>query len=123
MLNSKIEDEECLYRGVIVHPNYWDIEKDRPSSAIFKDSKGVSVDRDGGREEQVAIKALITKLSLKAVVKIHALKCRELNAFLIPKAEPDNIYHAEIHDSENKIEIGGSKAKKLRDSSIVVYKI
>jgi hypothetical protein len=49
LLSPEFSDAENLFREVI--ENNWDYEENRPSSAIFKDSKGVSVDRDGGRTE------------------------------------------------------------------------
>lgn len=46
-----IKPDEFLYRG-IVELN-WNYEKNEPSSATFKDSKGVSVDRDYHRTCQL----------------------------------------------------------------------
>ena len=47
MLNDNIENSEYLYRRVISNPSYWDVEngRGRPTSAVFKDSFGMSVDR------------------------------------------------------------------------------
>lgn len=50
-------------------------ENGRPSSALFKDSKGVSVDRDGNRSEHEIINALsenVNHESLKVVVYLDA---------------------------------------------------
>ena len=47
MLNENILDAENLYRRVSVNPNSWDLENNKPSSAAFKQSTGVSVDRAG----------------------------------------------------------------------------
>jgi len=59
MLNDEIEDSEFLYRGVVTQNR--DFENDRPTSATFKDSKGVSVDRDGGREDKYCVNHLKTE--------------------------------------------------------------
>ena len=41
-------DWSAIYRRVKSKPIF--MKEGRPSSALFKDSKGVSVDRDGSRE-------------------------------------------------------------------------
>ena len=35
---TDFEEDEYLYRGIL--EVFWDFENDRPTSAIFKDSKG-----------------------------------------------------------------------------------
>lgn len=69
MLDENIQDDEYLYRRVITNPNFWDFDKNRPSSAIFKDSKGVSVDRQHKREDKDIIN-LYQDLPIRAIVKI-----------------------------------------------------
>lgn len=51
MLAKKISDFEILNRAIKPFPNWWKLDVNRPSSAAFKDSRGVSVDRDGGRNQ------------------------------------------------------------------------
>jgi hypothetical protein len=114
-----ISSEEYLFRGV---PHIqWDFQHNRPSSAIFKDSKGVSVDRDYKRKSDECIHRLLELRDFVSVIKIKVQRVLEINASVFYKPTPDNIYHSEIHDSPHKINIGGSKAQKLRDSSEVVY--
>ena len=52
MLPEKIESEEQLYRAIPNKPQLWKDSDGRPTSAIFKDSQGVSVDRDGKRNKE-----------------------------------------------------------------------
>jgi hypothetical protein len=119
-LNPIIEDSEFLYRGII--EDFWDYNHNRPSSAIFKDSKGVSVDRDAKRNENDCIDFLKLKKNFFAICKVQAKIVREENAMIKYLPEIDNIYHSEIHDSEERVQMRGSKPKKIRDNSIVVFK-
>lgn len=120
-LNSKIENHEFLYRGII--ESNWDYENNRPSSATFKDSKGVSVDRFGDRNEVDCIDFLNDKKKFFAICKVQVGKVRDENAIVKYLPELNNIYHSEIHDSEDRVQMKGSKPKKIRDAAIVVHKI
>ncbi len=120
MLNEEISDREYLYRGVI--ELNWDFDNDRPSSATFKDSKGVSVDRDGERLESDCIKSLLNSKNFFAVCKVLTSEVRKLNALVLYKPVlPSNPYHSEIHDSEERVQMRGKKPNKIRDRSIVVF--
>jgi|SRR5690606_34621294 len=119
MLDEIISDDELLFRGII--ESNWDFENDRPSSAIFKDSKGVSVDRSAGRNEEDCVAFLREKRDFFKVCSIEVKRVRENSAFVLYKYLLDNIYHSEIHDSIEKIQIKGSKAKKLRDNLFCIY--
>lgn len=118
-MNDVISDDELLFRGVI--EKFWDYEKNRPSSAIFKDSKGVSVDRSYDRTEAECLHFLKNKRDFFKVCSIKTADVRKNQAVALYKKLPDNIYHSEIHDSLEKIEIRGSKAKKLRDCIFQSY--
>ncbi|MCA0234021.1 MAG: hypothetical protein LCH91_26430 [Bacteroidetes bacterium] len=120
MLNEHIEDNEFLYRRIILNPNFWDFEKNRPSSAIFKDSNGASVDRQDNRSDSDVIETY-KNYEIRGITKVLTSVCRELETYPIYKPLDDNIYHCEIHDSKEKIQLSSSKAKKLRDNSIVIF--
>jgi hypothetical protein len=120
LLNGSFEGKEFLYRGVV--KVNWDIEKARPTSAIFKDSQGISVDREAGRPEKECVDFLLKKRHWKAIAKVKVQDVVEMGATVLYKPEiPDNIYHSEIHDSTSKITLSGSKSAKLRDRSEIIY--
>ena len=124
MLPAEIDDEEILFRGVTTKPHMWKENANRPTSAIFKDSRGNSVDRDGGRDDNAASKSLrdwlaAKDIELRAIVKISAETCRAYDTKPIAKPEPDNPYHAEIHVPGTRKEIDG-KATKLRENCHLV---
>lgn len=119
-LEKTINENEFLYRGII--EINWDFNNNRPSSATFKDSKGVSVDRDANRIEKDCVSFLNSKKNFFAICKVKCKEVIEKSAIVKYLPVEDNIYHSEIHDSEDRIQMRGSKPKKIRDNSIVVYK-
>ena len=62
-MNATISKDEFLYRGVI--ELNWDYHNNRPTSAVFKDTKGVSVDRDNFRQEIDCVDFLLSKKHLQ----------------------------------------------------------
>ncbi len=72
VVSQIIADDEYLYRGII--QLNWDYENNRPSSATFKDSKGVSVDRDSYRHEKECIDFLIRLRTSSQYVRSKAEK-------------------------------------------------
>ena len=121
MLSEKIDDEEYLYRRVPLKPIFWVPNENRISSALFKDSKGVSVDRQGQRTEEDVINTFTASFELRAVVKLKVEDCRKIGTYVQYKPIPENLFHSEITESETEISIKSSKARKLQEASIVVY--
>lgn len=120
MPSSEINDREILYRAIPQNPNMWKAALNRPSSAVFKDSRGVSVDRDGDRSERQVIACFDKRMPGRGIVSITAKICRDIGTNPMPKPEKDNLYHAEIHDNDGRIEIRRSKLKKLSSASKIV---
>ena len=120
MLDGKINNDEILYRAIKTFPNWRDSENNRPASAAFKDSRGVSVDRQGTRDEPEVIKDF-KKFELKAVVSITAKECRNFGTHPIYKPELGNEYHSEIHGSPTEIQLTASQAKKLSRNVKIVF--
>ena len=121
-----IQDNELLYRAVKkTDPNSF--INDRPCAALFIDKNGVSVDRDGGRDEKEIIDSFIKRFNRNgrtdnyiATVKILAKECRDVDCYPIPRKTNNNKNHAEIWDSESVVEIGLLKAIKLAELCKVV---
>jgi len=118
-----IMDDEVLYRAVLkTIPNGF--INGRPTAALFMDPKGVSVDRDGARSENVIIDSFKYRFRKNSIfiaaVKISAGECRLIRTY--PKAigNTNNKYHAEIHDSIDIVEISLTKAVLLASRCMVV---
>jgi len=113
---NKIENYEILYR--VVRNSYPDaFVNGKPTAALFMDSCGVSVERDGGRSEEVIVAVCRSRFGrredYKTAVKLTAGECRNVNTYPNPVGNHKNEYHAEIHDSEQVVEIGLLKAMQL----------
>lgn len=113
--------DEYLYRGL---HQLWLKDDNTVSSAAFKDSGGVSVDRTGGRQETECIDRMIG--ALPTIIGLCKLTCGDVVCCdALPRYLPleGNEYHSEIHDSERQVQIKkSSKARQLASKSIVVFK-
>ena len=120
-MDNNIPDEEFLYRGVVI--SCWNEKENRPSSAAFKDSNGVSVDRDGGRNDEECINHLLSDKQFKAVCRLTAGDARKCDTVVKYLPIVENTFHSEIHDSEVQSAVKStSKSRKLKNCAEVVYK-
>ena len=73
-MEETVQRHELLYRVIKrSQPDSMD-EKGRPTSALFKQDNGVSVDRDGDRDEKIIIKTFKERFDkrFKGLVKVKA---------------------------------------------------
>lgn len=120
-MEETVQRNELLYRVIKrTQPDSMD-ENGRPTSALFKQDNGVSVDRDGDRGEEVIIKTFKNRFDkrFKGLVKVGANICIDHNMAVIPETS-SNIYHAEIFENTDKDPLGQLNALILADSSEVV---
>jgi len=103
-LNDEIVGDEDLYRVIKRSKPGW-LDYGKPTSAMFRDENGVSVDRDGGRTMSEIRMELMNQFGkrLKGAVVVKAQRCFDVGALV--KADPSrmNPFHANIWlDLENK---------------------
>ena len=92
-----VRKEEWLYRAIKRSQPGW-LDYGRPTTAMFRDRNGVSVDRDGGRSEQeirVALKDTFGN-RLKGAAKVLAEDCYKVGADIEAAPSEGNIFHANI---------------------------
>lgn len=116
-----IASDEHLYRGL---HKLWIEDDNSVSSAAFKDSGGVSVDRDGGREENECVDRMVNALSkIEGVGKMSCRDVESCDAVVEYNPTNDNEYHSLVKDSADQLVIKSkSKARKLASKCKIVYK-
>lgn len=120
-MEETVQRNEMLYR-VIKRSQPDTMDNDgHPTSALFKQEDGVSVDRDGERDEQDIIRAFKDRFGkrYKGLVRVGANICIDNNMAVIPETS-SNIYHAEIFENLERDPLGQLKALILADKSEVV---
>ncbi len=118
--DSEIQVHEILFRAI--HPSFWNYDEDRPTSALFKDRRGVSVDRDGERTLEECISFLLYNRERFGACNIQAGLAKNIGAFIKPDSQPDNKFHAMILESESKINLSNGKAKELSRAVTILFK-
>ena len=127
---DNFKESEYVYRGVICSPSHCKFQFNPKiyTSAIFKDSIGVSVDFGCGRTDKEVIDFMIASSfkrnkPYRAILKIKVSSCYDLGAIVIPKAIDDgsNPFHAEIHYSETRVTLTDSLAKNIAKKAIAIY--
>lgn len=129
-------DWKQIYRRVKSKPIF--MKDGRPTSALFKDSKGVSVNRDAGREigtiiaEEERLHILYNSgltneeiqekgEELRAIVELTSEQCDSVEACVIPDPIPgENENHALIQKSETEILLSKSQARNLAKMARVI---
>lgn len=134
-MDRSIKSNETLYRRVRNHPNL--LKDGNPTSALYKDSNGVSVSCQNDRslnevtEEELRLhnyyvskkeipNSELAKWELKAIVNLSICDCDRIGVCVKPDSNEDNIHHALILENENEIMIKQSKAKKLANASKII---
>ena len=118
-------DWTAIFRRVKSKPIF--MKDGRPSSALFKDSKGVLVDRDAGRNindiisDEERLHSLYTnglsdeemrelEEELKAVIQLTDSQCDSVKVCVIPDPiDGENEYHALLQKSETEIQLSKSQ--------------
>ena len=117
---NMIEQHEALLRSIFPQDLLWDGARNKPSSAAFKDANGCSVDRTGDRTLPDSINYLKKRFKKNpAVAVLPKTTCDEIRVAVKYTPSKNNIYHTEIHDSEEVIQISAYKLKLLSDRCIV----
>ena len=121
-MSKRIVDNETLFRSVPNIPQMWKPDAQRPSSAVFKDSKGVSVDRDCNRTLEESVDAMRTRFpDLRAIVSVTVNDCHDVEAQVYAKPVKENRCHAEIRRNETDARLSSGMARRLALKAIVQY--
>ena len=116
------DDDELLYRAVYppsFNKMYWK-EDGTVSSAAFEDAKGLSVDR-GYRRNTDEVVETMRKTFTGYIISVNVQQCKETNAVVKYRPEDYDIYHSEIHGSEDKLLLSKAQRRFLRSVAKIVY--
>lgn len=117
--------EEQFYRAIKqTNPSAWDSEKNRPSSAAFKDSLGCSVDRRNLRPEDEVLSFMHNNLDtddskIKSIVSVTKAQCDEKEIQTkedAVKDDPilkDNPHHCLLIRNEDRYEMTKGQCRHL----------
>lgn len=122
-LNQEVDEDEVLHRGVIPSPAFWKAAEGRPSSAIFKDSRGVSVDVNCKRPDSVVKQQLLlANPEFRGEARIRAALCCEVGCNALHDPTENNEYHSLIVGKlgRKKPALTKSQAKQLTNQSTFV---
>lgn len=121
-MESSVQRDERLYRAIKRSKPEW-LNAGKPTSAMFKDTNGNSVDRDGARSMEEIIRYMQNgtfRKRLKGIVELQAGECMDTGAEVTPAPSEDNPYHANIFlDKEEQKRT--LQALMLADISKVIF--
>ena len=113
MQASLFEQNELLCRAVRPKGIYYK-SSGRLSDAAFKDSKGLSVDRQAGRVVAECVRFMLDDRKLEGdIYTVTYHDCDEVDAVVLPLPTRDDAYHCEIHGSDTEILLTDVQAKML----------
>ena len=122
MPEQAINPNELLHRAIKPNPLFWDTKKGGVTSALFKDSKGVSVDRNANRSDnEIQQSFLILFSNLNGEARLYVQLCLDNDCRVENDATESNPYHALIL-GKDKINLTDGQARKLaKNCQIIEY--
>ena len=120
-MTGVFEINEKLYRAVYppeIAPMFWKANG-QLSSAVFKDKRGLSVERSGGRQE-VRILEYMRKFFDGLIISVNVRDCMSCNAYVKYLPTNRSAYHSEIHGSLNRVLLSPSQCKYLARVAVVL---
>lgn len=117
-----VSPDELLHRAIMPDPKFWDNKSNRVTSALFKDSLGVSVDRNAGRNDAQIKQSFLKKFkakNLKGEARIMTMCCLCHSC----RVKPDpthNSHHALILGQDDSISLTGGQAKRLAKTCTII---
>lgn len=117
-MKNEIEDHESFFRVIRpreAYPHLW--KGERPSSAAFKDAKGLSVNRS----DDDKLRSLENLKHLQGMVaEVSCKSCKEVEIVAYYKPEENNVFHSELHGSKEKVELTSGQARHLAKAACIL---
>lgn len=113
-MTEQFDSFEKLFRAVYppdIMPLFWK-ENGQLSSAVFKDKRGLSVERAGGRPENVVLDYMRLYF-YGSIISVFAEDCNFCKAVIKYLPTRRSEYHSEIHGSNDRALLSQSQCKYL----------
>lgn len=120
-MDNTFNNTEKLYRAVYP-PEITDIFWKRDgsvSSAAFADPNGLSVDRGDYREDSVVVASMRERFK-GHVFSLYVKNCADTGAIVRYFPSKNNVYHSEIHGSENAVLLSKSQRRFLAKKAVIL---
>ena len=117
-----IQEEELLHRAVKPKALFWNDKTGKITSALFKDSKGVSVDVNNGRSDtEVKIFFQSQFPDLKGEARVQTKLCRDKSCRVELNPIENNQNHALILGEVNTKLTSGQAKYLSRNCMVILY--
>ena len=120
-------DSETLLRGILHNKpgiDYYREDENKATSAVFKDSKGISVNRTGCDkkyyDESLENLKNLQGHKFQKIGELNVSDCKILELYLKYCPTDDNEYHAEIHKSKNQTELTHKEYRNLAKNCKII---
>ena len=120
-MTEQFELNERLFRAVYppeIMPMFWK-ENGKISSAVFKDKNGLSVERAGGRTDDIVMNYMIS-FFYGTVIGIYVKECVDCGAVVRYLPTKRSRFHSEIHGSEDRKLLNQSQCKYLAEKAYIL---
>lgn len=117
------QSQEGFYRVIKRSKPNWICSDGTISSAMFKDSEGVSMDRQKDRTEQQCIQAIEKYFGsrTKGVAKLIRCSIDDATVYIYPAYTEMNPYHVELYGTAEKTPVSNLQALRLAQSCKLLY--
>lgn len=120
MVTNDFNGNEKLFRAVFpreMKSMFWRSDK-KISSAALEDTRGLSVDRAGGREDREAIDVMRAKF-IGHIVSVTCAQCTAVGAIVKHCPNKKNRFHSEIHGSATETVLDLDQREELAEVAIL----
>lgn len=116
-----VGNNELLHRALWNNPRWFNKKTNKLTTAVFKDDRGVSCERNGNRADDEIKKSLSNTLHYRTLIGeviVRTDTCTEVGCVLI---ESNDSYHVDIYGSTTVKSPNEEQAFHLLDNSIAKY--
>ena len=119
-MNNSFLSHEKLYRAVYPDAMFWKANGKISSAAFLSRKGGCSVDRGDFRNDKDVVLDMRQRNFKGSIVAVTVQNCNDVEAVPVYAPSKNNIYHSEIHGSNENITLTAGQRKHLANSAVIV---